>query len=809
MAKKKRKKKNHFKKFLSLLIIFIIIGVVGVLGYKSYQELNSLKEDLSTYTFNPPDIKDDKLELPITINDQIKIEWNSSNQEVIKNDGTIIRPDFEAGDTTVTLTGTLKFSFKELLSATLFDIFVPNIENIVFDVPVMAKVAKPIDKIQNVYDRLSLIEQTYDSIILPTQACYEDIVITWDSDRPDIMDYTGQVNRPDTDTIVTLKATIKCQDVSLDKEFKLAVLCEEQLINVVDDHFDNQASTSTYKQIVSTNNVTYNNARIIAQEEIKESEDLNATTPSIIRLRNKEDSNGAQENDSNIGCFVINDIMNPKSFAFDYQFSGSQSSKGSKLYIYITDLLNNKIDKKEIEVIHQDTFITLDFDLSMYQSVSIKVEHIDTWKTDTYIDIDNVIVNTKVSIELVKEWVINNTPSNVSNSFILPFTTIYGGSIVWESSSSNLTSYGYVNKTEETQKIILSGTVTYLDSSSNITIEVTINGKTTKEALEVYFIDIGKYGAGDCGESIYIKYGNIDIVVDAGDNFTDSKKAINEVINKHLQDGIIDYVIATHPDGDHIGGMASLFETYTIKNLIKFEGTYHTKKYQNMEQAYLEEKCNVYQIQSDIIDLNKQDKFIELSSDIYISFVDTTYYDNSESNGKSIVFTITAYGKKVLMTGDADNASGHTDLEMQYMHNVGDVDILKVVHHGTANGTSKAFLEAVDPEVAIICNGNYLGNKHGHPTPTAINNLYSYDSEMLVYAICGGGTVDGIVDTKNITYKCSSEDRFNQRNGTISLFIDNNGYRLESEYYSNNMIELKNTNYYQKIEQSNLFSYIK
>ncbi len=809
MAKKKRKKKNHFKRFLLVLIVFIIIGVIGVLGYKSYQELNELKQDLNAFTFETPEIINDKIELPISINENIKIEWNSSNQEVIKNDGTVSRPDFEEGDTTVTLTGTIKFTFKELLSETLFDFFIKDLENIVFDVPVSAKTATPMDKVQNVYDRLTLIEQTYDSITLPTQACYEDILIEWTSSNASIIDYNGKVNNPGNDTIVTLTATINCQDASVDKEFKLVVLSSEQVINMVDDNFDNQAPTSNYKQIVSTNNVIYNNARIIAQEEVEESEDLNATTPSIIRMRNKDDSNGAEENDVNIGSFLINNVLNPKSFSFDYQFSGSQSSNGSQLYIYITNLLNNEVEKIEIEVLHQESFITKEIDLSMYKSISIKVEHVDSWKTVTYIDIDNVIVNTKVSLDLLEEWVINNTPSNVNNSFILPFTTIYGGSIVWQSPSDNLTSFGYVNKTDETQKIILTATVTYLDSSSQITIEVTINGKTTKQALEIYFIDIGKYGAGDCGESIYIKYGNIDIVVDAGDNFTDSKKAINEVINQHLQDGIIDYVIATHPDGDHIGGMASLFETYTIKNLIKFEGTYHTKKYQNMEKAYLEEQCNVYQIKSDIMDLNKQDKFIELSSDIYISFVDTMYYENSESNGKSIVFTITAYGKKVLMTGDADNASGHTDLENKYMNSVGDVDILKVVHHGTANGTSKEFLEAIDPEVAIICNGNYLGNKHGHPTPTAIYNLYNYDSNMLVYAICGGGTIDGTVDTKNITYKCSSEDRFNQRNGTISLYIDNNGYRLESEYYEDQMMELKNTLYYQSIEQSNLFSYIK
>ena len=250
--------------------------------------------------------------------------------------------------------------------------------------------------------------------------------------------------------------------------------------------------------------------------------------------------------------------------------------------------------------------------------------------------------------------------------------------------------------------------------------------------------------------------------------------------------------------------MAKLFENFQIENLIKFEGGYTTKKYENLKKSYELEGCNVYQIKSDIMDKNLGDKFIKLSNEVFISFIDTTYYTSEESNGKSIVFTLEAYGTRVLMTGDADNATGHTDLEDKYKNQVGDIDILKVVHHGTANGTTMEYLQIVDPEVAIICNGNYLGNKHGHPHPTALKNLYSYDSNIKVYAITGGGTIDGVANKTNNTYKCSSEDRFNQRNGLISLVIDNNGYKLSSEYYGDNILEINQTSYYQAIVANGL-----
>ena len=64
--------------------------------------------------------------------------------------------------------------------------------------------------------------------------------------------------------------------------------------------------------------------------------------------------------------------------------------------------------------------------------------------------------------------------------------------------------------------------------------------------------------------------------------------------------------------------------------------------------------------------------------------------------------------------------------------------------------------------------------------------------------------MDGTANMTNRTYKCSSEDRFNQRNGTITLAIDNNGYTITSEYYFDKPIQLKDTIYYKAIESVGL-----
>lgn len=797
MAKKRKKKKNFKGLIIGLLFIFIL-ALVGYLGYRSYVEIQGIVSDIENFEYNIPDDLSSNITFPTKIGDKITIEWDSSNKEYLSNSGEVTFPDFEEGDQQVTLTGKIIIDFQEILTPYILEILGIKIEDIKEEVTIPSKLASDEDKVESVIERLSLIDETYSSINLPSKLCYESITITWNSSNKAVMSNDGVVYTPSTNTDIILTAEVKSNDYIDVKEFKIKVLAQEKLIEVIDDNFDNQAQTSKYTTFTSTSGVTYNNARILEVEGASASDDeLNATVPSFVRLRNKDENNGS---------FILNDIDNINSFSFKYKFSGSQKTENSILKITVSSL-NEELQVIEIPVKHINEFTLYNVSLSKYygKKLNIKVEHIDEWSGETFIDIDDVNVKTNVSIDDLEQWLLNNAQTNVSKSVILPFVTIYGGSITWESSNPQILSKeGIVNKQETSQTVTLTATIKYLDQTKKITIDVVVIGLGAVEELEIFFIDIGKYGAGDCGESTYIKLGDIDIIVDAGDNFESTVKAISETINQNMEDGVIEYVIATHPDGDHIGGMKALFDQYTIESLIKFEGNYTSQKYKNFETAYINEGCDVYQIKSDIIDKNKGDKFISLSSDVFISFIDTTYYSNSESNGKSIVFVLEAYGTRVLMTGDADNASGHTDLEQKYMKAVGDIDILKVVHHGTSNGTTSEFLNIVDPEVAIICNGNYLGNKHGHPHPTAIKNLYSYDESIKVYCITGGGTIDGVANKTNNTYKCSSEDRFNQRNGLITLIIDNTGYKFNSEYYGSNLMELKNTQYYSGILQNNL-----
>lgn len=99
---------------------------------------------------------------------------------------------------------------------------------------------------------------------------------------------------------------------------------------------------------------------------------------------------------------------------------------------------------------------------------------------------------------------------------------------------------------------ILAGTVVL----SNV---LTFNVKAETKDLEVHFINVGQ------GDATYIELLNgDDILIDAGD-VGYGQRVVNYLKNEE-NDIDIEYLIATHPDSDHIGGMKDVFTQLNVKN---------------------------------------------------------------------------------------------------------------------------------------------------------------------------------------------------------------------------------------------------
>ena len=210
--------------------------------------------------------------------------------------------------------------------------------------------------------------------------------------------------------------------------------------------------------------------------------------------------------------------------------------------------------------------------------------------------------------------------------------------------------------------------------------------------MRVHFIDVGQ------ADSAFIELGNGQtMLIDAGRS-GNASTIVNYI--KGLQYETIDYVVASHPHDDHIGGMATVLGSFNIGKMYMPKQAHTITAFTNMLDVIDNKNIELYTakagasiLSSGIIDI-----------DVLAPFADS----DSNLNNVSAVVRIT-YGKTVMLfTGDAEHV-----IENQLLNSGIDADVLKVGHHGAGSASSSGFIKAVSPEVAVISVGE--GNSYGHP----------------------------------------------------------------------------------------------
>ncbi|WP_270941489.1 ComEC/Rec2 family competence protein [Romboutsia lituseburensis] len=228
-----------------------------------------------------------------------------------------------------------------------------------------------------------------------------------------------------------------------------------------------------------------------------------------------------------------------------------------------------------------------------------------------------------------------------------------------------------------------------------------LSGCGKNSLLEIHIIDVGQ------GDSILIKTPNSKtLLIDGGTN--ESEHIVKGYLKKH-KIKTIDFLIATHPDSDHIGGLDAVVNKFNVKGLYLPEQTITSDSYNDLISA-----CNQKQVPINY--LYKGDNF---PIDDYINlFVLSPSYIQDDNNLNSIVFKLSFKNKSFLFTGDAES-SNESDIINSF--NLEDIDFLKVGHHGSKSSTTSEFLDETTPDVAVISCG--YKNQYGHPHNTTLKNL--------------------------------------------------------------------------------------
>ena len=797
-AVKKTVKKAKKNKGLVVFVIILLLVIVGACatGYVLYNpKVNEAKRELTEVSnilqndyFESFNLNSD-ITLPSKLDQyDVSITYKSSDEATLTSGGKITQPLYTEGDKTVTLTVILTPTGKDAIFG-IFWKFLGKDEALTLRFKVLALGANNNDKIALVEAGIYVPSETSCSIgLLKEEHLFGDVNITWTSSNPSVMTSDGvKVGSG----VTNLSVTLTCGDISKTLTYTVNVvddLPELEALNVSFDDYPN----STYAANLTKDNVTYVGS-IFSDDDYPT--EMSVDTDSLLEqndrvLRFKATSS------TPTSLYTEFDIVNPKHISFSYGLYKGDNTKTNKdsfiRVFYSSDGGNTWTQFSEDKL--TGSWVDYNKDFTLEGSYRFKIEFSTTY-SELRLDLDDLLITRSLSTSDIEKSLIDTFSPKFSSNRILPQTTKYGGVITWTSSSANLTSDGVVTKLKDSQKVNLSATITGFGSPIKVDFEAVISGSESVTPVEIYFIDLGKYGYSDCGESILIKYGSFDFLIDCGDEINASNQAVKEAIDAYSEDKILDYLLVTHPDSDHMGGAPFVLANYEVLNIVHFNGDHTSNLYQKFLKSVSDEGCNECTALDSYNNVNGCKRNIEIGPEVYIEILNTTHYEGKETNTRSVVCVLNAYGTRVLLTGDADNGSV-SSLESDYMNSVGDIDILKVVHHGTANGTTLDYLRAIDPEVAIICNGNYLGNKHGHPTPAAINRIYQYDPNIPIYTITGGACNEVKESKSAASYRCILDDGTIDRNGTIFVVIDNNGYTISSEYYGDNPLELSSTNYW-------------
>ncbi len=253
-------------------------------------------------------------------------------------------------------------------------------------------------------------------------------------------------------------------------------------------------------------------------------------------------------------------------------------------------------------------------------------------------------------------------------------------------------------------------------------------GETIPEGstFRVRFIDVGQ------GDSALILCDGHSMLIDGG--LPDASSKIYNVLSK---EGIeyLDYVVATHRDGDHVGGLAAALKKVPAGHVLCSTDTGETRAWESFKK-YVDQRGLT-------IEKPAPGDVFRLGSAVVT--VIGPVQENEENNNNSIVLRI-VYGKtSFLFTGDCERPE-----EMQILLSKPELesDVLKVGHHGSYTSTSYVFLRAIMPTYAVIsCAKN---SEYGHPHSEVLSRLR--DADCVVFRTDLQGDILFMSDGQSLTY---------------------------------------------------------
>ena len=254
----------------------------------------------------------------------------------------------------------------------------------------------------------------------------------------------------------------------------------------------------------------------------------------------------------------------------------------------------------------------------------------------------------------------------------------------------------------------------------------TISNKIFQE-IKIYFVDVGQ------GDSTLIQtIEGKNILIDGGGSEFGSFDVGESILLPYLLDRritTIDYLMISHFDSDHIGGVFAILENLKVKNIIISK---QGETSENLKKFY--EITNNKGIRTIIVkkgDIVEIDKY----SHFEILFPEDNLIEDNILNNNSIVARFNSLDFSILFTGDIEEIAEKRLCELYSGTDKLEAFVLKVAHHGSKTSSTEEFLELVKPKIALIGVGK--NNNFGHPNIDVIERLENMGSKIYRTDNCG------------------------------------------------------------------------
>lgn len=223
--------------------------------------------------------------------------------------------------------------------------------------------------------------------------------------------------------------------------------------------------------------------------------------------------------------------------------------------------------------------------------------------------------------------------------------------------------------------------------------------------LVVAFLNIGQ------GDAVYIEAPNGNqLLYDAG---PPTAAVLSELAKlMPFYDRSIDVAVLSHPDMDHIGGFADVFDHYKVDVMLESGASSTNGVFDVIEQQIRRKQVDRIAARRGMsIDMGDG-----VMADILYPDTET---ENMETNSASIVMRLHYGSTSFLFSGDLPLVEEEhvARLEGNSLHS----DVVKLGHHGSRTSSSELWLQTASPRIAVASAGK--DNRYGHPHQEVIELL--------------------------------------------------------------------------------------